>query len=84
MPIFESPDKGETVYVKQENSSKRVLYSESPEKRSLHDRIMENQLWENIRRAAETNLALQEALNRVKVTYYLTDHYEERYGRRKT
>jgi len=52
---------------------------------SLHDQIMESQLWGNIHRAAKTNPALQEALDRVKVTYYLTADYEKRYGnRRKT
>ena len=50
----------------------------------LHARMMEDQLWGNIRRAAETNPTLQEAIERVKVTYYLTDDYEKRYGRRKT
>ena len=85
MPIFESPDKGETVYVREEGSTKRALYSESEKKRSLHNDIMESKLWGNIHRAAKTNPALQEALDRVKVTYYLTKDYEERYGnRRKT
>lgn len=80
MPIFESPDNGETIYVREENSVKRVLYSESEKKRSLHDDIMESKLWDNIHRAAKTNPALQEALDRVKVTYYLTADYEKRYG----
>ena len=85
MPIFESPDKGETVYVRDEASSSRVLLSESVKRKSLHDDIKESQLWGNIRRAAPTNPALQEALDRVKVTYYLTADYEKRYGnRRKT
>ena len=84
MPIFESPDKGETVYVREEGSSKRSLYAESEKSRNLHDEIKESQLWGNIHRAAKTNPALQEALDRVKVTYYLTKHYEERYGNRKT
>jgi hypothetical protein len=53
-------------------------------KRSLHEEIRENQLWGNIHRAAKNNPALQEALDRVKVTYYLTKDYEERYGNRKT
>jgi hypothetical protein len=53
-------------------------------KRSLHEEIKESQLWGNIHRAAKTNPALQAALERVKVTYYLTKHYEERYGNRKT
>ena len=83
MPIFESPDKGETVYVIEENSVRRVLFSESEKKRSLHDEIMESQLWSNIHRAAKINPTLQEAINRVKVTYYLTADYEKRYGNRK-
>ena len=85
MPIFESPDKGETVYVKEQGVTQRFLYSESKKKKSLHEEIKESQLWGNIHRAAKTNPALQEALDRVKVTYYLTKDYEERYGnRRKT
>jgi hypothetical protein len=45
---------------------------------------MEDQLWGNIRRAAKTDPALQAALERVKVTYYLTKDYAERYGNSKT
>jgi hypothetical protein len=52
--------------------------------RPLHDHIMESKLWGNILRAAKKDPALQEALERVKVTYYLTKDYEERYGNRKT
>ena len=82
--IFESPDKGETVYAREEGKTERVLYSESEKKKSLHEQLMESNLWGNIRRAALTNPALQEALDRVKVTYYLTEDYEKRYGNRKT
>ena len=84
MPIFESPDKGETVYVREEGSSARSLYSESKKMRSLHDEITESKLWGNIHREAKINPTLQEAIERVKVTYYLTADYEKRYGRRKT
>ena len=82
--IFESPDGGETVYAREEGETTRTLYSESEKKKSLHDQIMESQLWGNIHRAALTNSTLQEALNRVKVVYYLTEDYEKRYGNRKT
>ena len=82
--IFESPDKGETVYAREEGSSERTLVSESDKVKSLHDQILESQLWGNIHRAAKTNPSLQAALDRVKVTYYLTEHYEKRYGNRKT
>jgi len=81
--IFESPDKGETVYARKEGSSQRELHLESDKVRNLHDAIMESQLWGNIHRAALTNRALQIALERVKVIYALTDHYKERYGNRK-
>jgi len=52
--------------------------------RPLHDHIMEDKLWGDIRREAKSNLTLQEALERVKITYYLTKDYETRYGNRKT
>jgi hypothetical protein len=38
----------------------------------VRDNIKENQLWHEIRLAARTNPALQEALNRVKVIYELS------------
>jgi hypothetical protein len=83
--IFESPDGGETVYVREYGETTRVLYSESNKKKSLHSQLMESKLWGDIHRAAEHIPALQDALERVKVIYYLTDDYEERYGnRRKT
>jgi hypothetical protein len=52
-------------------------------KKSLHEEIRESQFWGNIHRAAKTNPTLQEALERVKVAYYLTKDYEERYGNSK-
>jgi len=81
--IFESQDKGETVYARDMGSTERVIHSESEKRKSLHDDIKESQLWGNIHRAAKTNPALQEALDRVKITYYLTADYEKRYGNRK-
>ena len=79
--IFESPDRGETVYAREQGSIDRYLVKENI---SMRDQIRESQLWGNIHQAAKTNPALQEALDRVKVTYYLTADYEKRYGRRKT
>jgi hypothetical protein len=40
--------------------------------RPLHEYIKEDQLWGQIRRAARTNSALQEALERVKILYHLS------------
>ena len=40
--------------------------------RPLHDHIMDSKLWGDIHRAAKTNSALQEALERVKIVYNLS------------
>ena len=40
--------------------------------RPLYEHIKESKLWGEIRRAAETNTALQEAIERVKIIYHLS------------
>lgn len=40
--------------------------------RPLHDHLMENKLWGEIHRAAKTNPALQEALDRAILIYHLS------------
>ncbi len=43
--------------------------------RPLHNHIMDSKLWGEIRRAAKTNSALQEALERAIIIYHLSkDH----------
>ena len=49
---------------------------ESADAYDLHSNIMENQLWNDIRTAARTNPALQEALDRAKVIYELSKRDE--------
>ena len=82
--IYESPDGGDTVYRRHFGDTQRELHSISDKKRSQIDNLRKDKLWGDIRRAAETNLSLQEALERVKLTYYLTEDYEKRYGNSKT
>ena len=43
--------------------------------RPLHEHMLEDKLWGDIRRAAKTNSALQKALDRVKITYHLSKHH---------
>lgn len=40
--------------------------------RPLHDHIMDDKLWGDIRQAAITNTALRDELDRVKMFYYLS------------
>ena len=69
--IYESPDGGETVYQRESGSSQRRLHSQSPRTFDLHDRMMEDKLWGDIRRASKTDPALKEMLNQIKMYYTL-------------
>ena len=70
--VFESPDGGETVYARIPGSSERVKVNESNRVQELKQDMAENQLWQEIRKAAKTNTALQEAMNRVILLYHLS------------
>jgi len=41
--------------------------------RPLHDHMMDDKLWGEIRRAAKTNPTLHEALERAKIIYHLSN-----------
>ncbi len=51
-----------------------VGYESGKEYDPVRNSVQENQLWHEIRSAAKTNPALQEALDRVKVIYELSKH----------
>lgn len=75
--IYESSNG--TVYRRESGSDpdSRVVVGYTYDKRThdgrpLHDHITEDKLWGEIRRAAATNPSLKEALERVKVLYYLS------------
>lgn len=65
--IYERVD--DVIYARESGSATRI---EVGRDLNLHDHIMEDKLWGEIRRAAKTNPALQEAIERVKIIYYLT------------
>ena len=50
--IFESPDKGETIYVRQPGSSERklIIDNRTVDGRPLHEHLMESKLWDDIHR----------------------------------
>jgi hypothetical protein len=71
MSIFESPDKGETVYKREIGSLDRELVSISEKKKSMYEQLKEDQLWGEIRRKAKTNVALNDILNQAIMVYNL-------------
>jgi hypothetical protein len=73
--IYESPDGGETVYRRKSGEINRELYSISKEKAQQDRQIEEEMLWSQIARAARSNPALQEALDRARVIYELGRDY---------
>ena len=57
------------------NTRKEIGWDYDPrtsDGRPLRDHIMDDKLWGEIRRASKSNPALQEALERVKILYYLS------------
>jgi hypothetical protein len=50
--------------------------SRTSDGRPLHDHMMEDQLWGQIRRAAKTNPTLQDALERAIMIYQLSKEHE--------
>jgi hypothetical protein len=73
--IYERID--DTVYAREAGKNERteVGWKYDPrtsDGRPLHEHIMDDKLWGEIRRAAKTNPALQEAIERVKLIYHLS------------
>ena len=52
--------------------------------RPLQDHLMEDKLWSEIRRAANTNKSIQYALEQCIIMYKLSKEYENTYGNSKT
>jgi hypothetical protein len=73
--IYESPDKGGTIYRRKFGEIDRELYRVSDEVSEKLAEIREDKLWEEIRKAAKLNKVLQDALERVILIHQLSkDH----------
>jgi len=70
--IYETPDGGETIYVRGRGETHRELHRESATALSIKEKLKEDQLWNNIRRAAETNATLKQALEEAIMIYQLS------------
>jgi len=67
---------GDTVYAREQGSLERIIvgysYHRDPlDHRNYMSNPKESQLWHDIRQAALNDKELQDALDRVKVLYYL-------------
>ena len=71
--IYESPDKGYTVYRRLPGVIERELIKENA---SVRDKLRQNQLWHNIRQMAETDEGLQELLGRAIIYYNLKREHD--------
>jgi len=69
--IYESPDGGKTVYARESGSPDRWLHHMDGETQRMLDLRDEERMWEKIRDAARTNVALADLLAQVKMTYQL-------------
>ena len=74
--IFESPNKGKTVYRRLPGTADRELYSDiMSDGSTFHEQLLEDQMWGEIRRMARKDEGLQELLERAIVYYNLKkDH----------
>jgi hypothetical protein len=77
--IYESPDGGHTIYARKagEDISTRKIIGISLEKQKLLDKAKNDRLWDDIRKSAETNPALQSALEQCIMLYHLSKNGEE-------
>jgi hypothetical protein len=77
--IYESPDKGGTVYGRYAGTNDRWVVGYSQNAKDRLKSIKEAKLWEEIRNTAKSNPALQIELDRVIMLYHLSkkEHGQE-------
>jgi hypothetical protein len=71
--VFESPDKGDTIYERDVGSVDRklIIDNRTVDGRPLHEHIMDSKLWGEIHREAKTNKTLADILDQAKMVYAL-------------
>jgi hypothetical protein len=76
---------GEEIYARESGKTERKLIGyqyenkvdpRTPDGRPLHEHMLEDKLWGEIRRAARTNLALQKSLEQCIIIYHLSKDKE--------
>jgi hypothetical protein len=69
--IFESPDGGQTVYVREMGSREKKLHSISPSLKAEMKETLLTQEWLDIRHIAKDNPALQKSVDHIIMMYRL-------------
>lgn len=65
--VYESPDRGDTVYRRRAGTNQRELVREGP----LRQKMLRSQLWRDIFQAAETDPELKHMLEQVEIYHAL-------------
>jgi len=78
--IFESPDGGETVYIRKPGENERTLFHVSDKALGRISELKETQLWYEIRKAAKDDETLQKAIDHVKLLYLLKKNHGSETG----
>ena len=70
--IYETPDGGQTVYVRKPGETHKELHWQSEAKKELLEKLAEDKLWGEIRTEAKTNPTLKRALDEAILIYKLS------------
>ena len=65
--VYESPDRGDTVYRRRAGTNQRELVREGP----LRQKMLRSQLWRDIFEAAESDPELKHMLEQVQIYHAL-------------
>lgn len=69
--VFESPDGGHTVYRRHVGKQDRELVSISQEAQDKLESIKEDKFWGELRRKSQTDPAIKEMLDQLRIYYNL-------------
>ena len=65
--VYESPDRGDTLYRRRAGTNQRELVKEGP----LRKKVLRSQLWRDIFEAAETDPELKHLIEQVEIYHAL-------------
>lgn len=69
--VYESPDKGQTVYKREIGTSDRYLHSTDPALQATLNEMHLSKEWQQIRQRGRNDAALQEMIDQLTVYYRL-------------